>query len=118
MSVFQDITFEFKDKEYTVKSNAVFRLIAQIDEIVTLSELLSQDKEAYVSPIKICEAFACCIRYAGGTAKAEDVYGELFGDNPLNPRDVIVQLQMFVVPPSKYITVSADDDLKKKKMIE
>ena len=112
-SIFQDITFEFQGEQYSITANTVFPLIAQIDEVMPLSELLSKDK--IPSVVKICKAFSICIKYAGGNVETEQVYNELFGENPVNPRDVVLQLQMFVVPPAKYIITTPQDseDIKK-----
>jgi hypothetical protein len=111
MSVFQDITFEFEGEQYSIKANAVFPLIAQIDEVMPLSELLA---EKTPSIVKMCHAFSVCIMYAGGNVSAEVVFDGLFGENPVNPREVVQQLQMFVIPPAKYQAAMTADDSKKK----
>ena len=44
MSVFQDITFSHKGKDYKIKSNQVMKLIAMIEDVITLQELTTQPR--------------------------------------------------------------------------
>jgi hypothetical protein len=114
---FQDITFEYKDETHKIKSNNVFRLVQQLHEIIPLASILNpvddEGKERF-SIFDVCEAFECCVNYAGGNTDTEEVYCELFGDNPLSMNDVIHRIHMIVVPPEKYAPEPSKEDLKKK----
>lgn len=115
---FQDITFEFKEKQYKIKSNTVFRLIQQLHEIIPLAAMLNplddEGKERF-SVFDTCEAFSCCINYAGGDVDSEEVYCELFGENPISMRDVILRIQTVITPPAEYdLTSESNEDVKKK----
>lgn len=110
MKAFQDITFTFKGESYFVKSNNVFRLIGQVEEVISIGEILNPNP----SMMKVCTAFACCINYAGGKTTGEDVYCYLFSDDEFSPLDAVKNLQSLMIPPDEYkIAQGTKEDIKK-----
>jgi len=110
MKAFQDVKFKYKDEVYSVKSNNVFRLIGQIEEVISLGEILNPNP----SMMKICSAFACCVNYAGGNTTGEKVYCHIFSDESFSPVDAVANLQSLMIPPDEYkISQGTQEDIKK-----
>jgi hypothetical protein len=99
MSIFQDVTFGFKGDEYKVKANKIMRLIAMVEDIVTLQDLSS----GKIKMSRLAEAYAACLNYAGADVELEEVYESLFGDGGANSMQAsITSLVMLILPPSTY----------------
>ena len=75
MAVFQDVVFGFKGEEYTVKSNKIMRLIAMIEDIVSLGDITRGE----VNLSRLAEAYSACLNYAGAETEIETVYETMFG---------------------------------------
>ncbi len=98
MAIFEDISLTFGGDEFTIKGNQVMKLIAQIEDVISLQELTSQPKLS-----KLAEAYALAINYAGGKVMIDDVYSSLFGDGGSeNIQSSITNLIMMMIPPSNY----------------
>lgn len=98
MAIFEDISLTFGGDEFTIKGNQVMKLIAQIEDVISLQELTSQPKLS-----KLAEAYALAINYAGGKVMIDDVYASLFGDGGSeNIQSSITNLIMMMIPPSNY----------------
>ena len=118
MRKFQNITFAYKGDNLTIKSNEVFLLVQQLHEIIPLSFIVNpidENGKQRFSVFDTCEAFACCVNYAGGQATQEEIYCELFGENPIAMEDLILRIQMVVVPPEEFIVEQSDNEELKKK---
>ena len=99
MAVFQDVVFGFKGEEYTVKSNKIMRLIAMIEDIVTLGDLTSGN----IKLSRLAEAYSACLNYAGAETEVETVYETLFGSGSSGVvQESITTLMMLMLPPSSY----------------
>ena len=100
MSVFQEVIFGFKGEEYTVPANKVMKLIAEVEDIVSLGDLTT-GRGPHIS--KLAAAYCYCINYAGGKATIEQVYETLFGvDENLSSATAVTNLIALMVPPSSY----------------
>jgi hypothetical protein len=98
MAIFEDISLTFGGDEFTIKGNQVMKLIAQIEDVISLQELTSQPKLS-----KLAEAYALAINYAGGKVMIDEVYASLFGDGGSeNVQNSITNLIMMMIPPSNY----------------
>ena len=98
MAIFEDISLTFGGDEFTIKGNQVMKLIAQIEDVISLQELTSQPNLS-----KLAEAYALAINYAGGKVMIDEVYASLFGDGgPENIQSSITNLIMMMIPPSSY----------------
>jgi hypothetical protein len=118
MAVFEDVVFGFKGDEYTVKATKIMRLIAMIEDIVTLGDLTS----GKVKLSKLAEAYTACLNYAGAETEIETVYESLFGtDGAGNVQASITSLIMLMLPPSSYHPPEQDTakkPVKRKKKAE
>lgn len=99
MAIFQDVNLVFKGDEYTIPSNKIMKLIAIVEDIVTLQDLTT----GKVKLSKLSEAYAAAINYAGGKVEVEDVYASLFGDGGAESvSGSITSLIMLMLPPDSY----------------
>ena len=97
MSIFEPVTLTWKGKEYTIEADRVMRLIAKLEEHVTLAELFS----GRPPQAKLSMAYAEALRYAGASVTAEDVYGALFQSDEGAEYAAITQgVLMMMIPPS------------------
>lgn len=107
MSVFKEITLGFKGEEFTVQPSKVMRLIAMVEDVISLQELMNGPKLS-----KLAEAYTVALNYAGASAQTEEVYESLFGEGGANNvRSSITSLITMMMPPSSY---SAAEEPKKK----
>jgi hypothetical protein len=98
MSIFQDITFSHKDKDYKIKSNQVMRLIAMIEDVITLQELTTQPRLS-----RLAEAYTVALNYAGADLSIDEVYASLFGDGgSARITEAVTNLVMMMLPPDSY----------------
>lgn len=72
-NAFPPVTVEFSGKQYTIESNRVWGLIGAIEEHITYVRLANLMLKNEVPRVKICEAMAAVLRYAGARVSAEDV---------------------------------------------
>nr|AKH46254.1 hypothetical protein [uncultured marine virus] len=100
MSIFEDITLGFDGDEYTVKHTQVMKLIAVIEDIVTLQELTSGTNPKLS---KIAEAYAAALMFAGAKVTCEEVYASLFSEGAAERiPQVLTALVMMMLPPDSY----------------
>lgn len=100
MSSFKDITFEFGGETYTVKANNVFRLIAQIEEVITVTELFTLNAEK-LPLARLADAYAVCLKYAGAKAEPEDVYCSMLANGAGDVINYVQGLVAVVIPPEE-----------------
>lgn len=109
MSIFEDVVFGFKGKEYKVKANKIMRLIAMVEDIVSLQDLSS----GKIKLSRLAEAYAACLTYAGAEVEIDEVYESLFGAGGAESvQGSVTSLVMLMLPPSSYHPPEADTKKK------
>lgn len=109
MSIFQDITLTWKGKEYVIKGNNVLRLIAQIEDVITLQELLKFAQKGAAPVAKISSAFTLALRYAGVKVSDEEVYASCFGAQHAAKNATLTLLTM-MTPPDDLILKNTEEE--------
>jgi hypothetical protein len=117
MTIFQDVTLGWDGQEHTVPADQVMKLIAVIENEISINELL-QPKGPPLS--KFAAAYAAALQYAGhrytGTAHplAEDIYQAIFKDTSRRGTlsDAVAGLVMMMVPPDAARGVNSDTKKK------
>ena len=101
--IFQDIDISWKGKKYQISGDeAIMPLLAKIEDIITVQELLSCLSEGKTPLIKISMAFAHVLNYLGVQISQAEVYDSIFP----NPSDqerasvAITTLSKMLLPPS------------------
>lgn len=101
MAIFNDVTLAWAGVEYTVKSNQVMRLIAVLEDHVTIQDLSRPQGPPMA---RVAMAFASALQFAGArNVIADDVYAALFdGETAQDTVNAVSALMMIMVPPSTY----------------
>lgn len=105
MAIFEPYTIEWADQELVIPADRVMRAIAVVEQHVTLHELLDvMGKRRTVQMVKLAEAYAALLTFAGFEISAEKVYAEFFsaGDQAQRIMSAVRGLQMLMIPPSTY----------------
>ena len=98
--MFKNITLTYNDEEYVVKAESIMRLIAVIEDCISLQEL-TRDNGAPLG--KLSRAYAAALRFAGCRVTDEQVYAGLFGTSGgSNAGEAVTGLLMLMIPPSSY----------------
>lgn len=102
MGIFQPVKLTWNDIEYTVPANQVMGLIAQIEDVVTLAELLNK-KGAPMG--KVAMAYGNALRYAGAKVADEEVYKGMFSQDASNVvQAAVAGLLSMMIPPTEVVT--------------
>ena len=97
MSLFKDVTLTWAGSEYVVQAGKLMRLIAIVEDIITLEELVGSSGR---KRSKISEAYGAALRYAGAKVTDEDVYASLFSaESAEHTVSAVNGLLMMMVPP-------------------
>lgn len=97
MSIFQPVTLKWNGDEYIVPANQVMGLIAQIEDAITLPELLGK-KGAPLG--RVAMGYGAALRYAGARVTDEQVYQGMFGgDSSTTIQAAVTGLLSMMIPP-------------------
>jgi hypothetical protein len=80
--VFEDVKITWKGDEYVIPSQHMMRVIARIEDHITLRELMESMSNGSPKFAKIAGAYASVLRFAGCNVDDQDVY-----DGMLNGAD-------------------------------
>ena len=103
MGVFDKVELEWKGEKFVVPEGGVLRLIAAIEEHVTLHELT---RERGVPLSRLAMAYAAALHHAGAkNVNVDEVYGALFQTDESGTPAAAIQttiqgLLMMMIPPS------------------
>lgn len=99
MSLFQSVTLIWRGTEYKVPADQVMMLIAKVEDILTLPELMNPKGRPLA---KISMAYGAALRHAGAKATDEEIYSAMFtaGEQASAATDAVNGLLMMMVPPS------------------
>lgn len=81
MSGFDKVELKWKGQSYTIESNRVLRLIARIEEVVTIDELVKYAARQTAPMAKLAMAYGAALRYAGVEVTDEEVFESIFVSN-------------------------------------
>lgn len=113
MSIFEPVSFGWKGKTYVVPATEVLRLIAAVEEVITLADL-----SASRPPMaRLSSAFGIALRYAGATVADEEIYKTIFENGGASVvSSAVNSLISMMIPPSTLqdVVVGADKSAPKK----
>lgn len=111
MSIFEDISLEWKGETFTIPSKRVMKAIAVVESEVTLGELWQQQAEGKVKLTQLSAAFGKLLRFAGAKVEDEEVYEGMFGrvDDKVSAVNALNTLLALVIPPSAMKGESLED---------
>ena len=111
MSLFQEIALSWKGQEYVVAPNNVMMMLAKVEDILTLGELIQHSQKGGAPLIKLSMAYGCMLRYAGAKVRDDEVYQSMFaaGDGSKTEAGEITQMLLsMMIPPEEFHTKEGD----------
>lgn len=101
--VFPDIELVWADKVYTIKSHRVMGAMQRMEEHVTLNEMGAFAQRGTAPLVRMCQAFAAVLKYAGARVTPEEVYQHALSDanGQMAVFMTMMQLMMAAMPLSK-----------------
>ena len=97
MAVFEPVTLTWQGEEFTVPADRVMGLICEVEEVVTLGELMGKK----TTPVgKVSRAYAAALRYAGARVRDDEVYAGMFSSGGENINQAVNGLLSMMIPPS------------------
>ena len=82
LRAFEDVTFTWEGKDYTIKADRILDAIVRIEDVVTLDKLSRHFNDESVPRARLAKAFGAVLRYAGAkTATDDDVYVAMFKED-------------------------------------
>ena len=107
--MFQPVHIEWKGETFTVESGKVMGLIAAIEDVLPLTELMTKASEQRLPLSKIAIAYATALRYAGAKVTDETVYHSLFSDGMAEQAPILISgLVSMMIPPDAMKRMSAE----------
>lgn len=98
MSLFKTVTLSWKGEDFEVAADKVMLLIAQVEDIITLPELLNPKGRPLA---KISMAYGVALRYAGAKVRDDEVYAAMFAEGSSDAASNAVNgLLLMMVPPA------------------
>lgn len=103
--IFQPVMLSWKGDDFEVPADRVMMLIAQVEDIVTLPELLSPKGRPLA---KISMAYGAALRYAGAKVRDDEIYASMFSEGSSESAASAVNgLLSMMLPPSAVETKPA-----------
>lgn len=99
---FDPVTLAWGGKEYSIPADKMMRVIAVIEDVVTLAELKRYHDKGGAPLAKLSEAFAAALSFAGATGvTADEVYLAMFGteEDQAQAATAVVGLLQIMAPP-------------------
>lgn len=96
----QDVTLTWKGTEYRVEARDVLPLIAKVEEVLTLTEIIDAAQRGTVQLAKLSMAYGVALRHAGARVTNDEVYSGMFAaDARKAATDAATALLSLMVPP-------------------
>jgi|TARA_Y100000310_G_C20701393_1_gene830264 hypothetical protein len=108
--LFEDVTLVWKGEDYIIPANQVMRLIAKIEDIITLGRLSAGDPPFG----KVSQAFGVALRHSGANVTDEEVYAALFDSEGVSVIAAVELLLMMMMPPEAMRKAEAAQEKKNK----
>lgn len=102
MSIFQPVTLTWKGNEYKIESNRVMMMLAQVEDVLTLGELIKHAQKGGAPVIKISMAYGIMLRYAGVKVVDDEVYKSLMTGKEANIKELTQMLLSMMMPPEDF----------------
>lgn len=103
MSIFQELTLTWKGNDYTVKPENMLRLIAQVEDVITLNELYNFSQKGAAPLSKLAIAYGLMLRYAGAKVTDEELYRAISSGKEQAAATATQSILMMMLPPQDLI---------------
>lgn len=112
-----DFEFEWKNEKHIVPANHVMKLIAKVEDVITVDELLKALSGKQVPFAKLAMAFGTVLRHVSIRVSDEEIYNALF-ENQINVpyiQQLLFGLVSLMLPPSFLAGKMEEGDTQVKK---
>lgn len=118
MAIFKDVTLFYEDAEYTIKSKDMMKVICEIEEVITLSELIDGGNKVKIA--KLACAYGTVLRFAGCRVTDEEIYQKNFSaEAKVDIMNCVTGLLMLMVPPPELLpTLNSKKKVSRKKSLQ
>lgn len=103
MPIFEDVVLQWGEKEKTVPADRVMRMLAKIEDHITLHEMGMFAERGTAPLIRVSMAYAAALKHAGFDVTDEQVYQRLVesssGDEGALALSIVQSLQRMMIPP-------------------
>lgn len=101
MSIFEEIRLSWGGKDYVIPPDQVMRVIAKVEDVITLSELHTSMAGRKPPIGKLAQAFGITLRHAGASVTDEQVYAGMFEGAAMRERltAAVTVLLALMIPP-------------------
>lgn len=102
MTIFNEIKLSWEGREYVIPSDNVMKIIAKVEDVITLSDLSKCATNKTLPLAKLSQAYALILQHAGVQGVDEEkVYAGMFSANlQENAQRAVTTLLMLMIPPS------------------
>lgn len=102
MTIFNEIKLSWEGREYVIPPDNMMRIIAKVEDVVTLSDLSRCAINKTLPLAKLSQAYALILQHAGVVGVDEEkVYAGMFSSNMQeNAQRAVTTLLMLMIPPS------------------
>jgi hypothetical protein len=102
-NVFSDIELVWGGKTYTIKSHRVMGAMARMEEHITLTEMGAFARRGTAPLVRMCQAYAAVLQYAGARITPEEVYQTALSEanGQMAVFLTMMQLMMAATPPGQ-----------------
>lgn len=76
--MFEEVRLKWKEKEYVIPENRVMRLIAKVEDVITLAELINYSERNTTPVAKVASAYGVMLRFAGARVEDEEIYSQFY----------------------------------------
>lgn len=100
--IFEPVKLTWKGRDYVIPPEQVLKLLAMVEDVITLGELSTYMLSGRTPLAKLSKAWGIALRYAGAQLTDEEIYGELFSDADMQGKALAATfgLQALMVPPA------------------
>lgn len=101
MPIFEDVRLSWEGRDYVIPADQVLRVIARLEDVVTLGALHRFLASGVLPLAKIAAAYGIALRAAGAEVTDEHVYAGMFTGRELQKRAAaaLTALQTMMIPP-------------------
>lgn len=102
--MFEAMKFSWNGREFVLPPDRTLRTIAAVENVLTLGQLHSYQREGALPIAKLSQAYGVMLRAAGAVVTDEEVYEGMFGGTPGDMANLALtatlNLQMLMIPPA------------------
>jgi len=114
MSGFDKVELKWKGQSFVIEPRNVLQLIARVEEVITVDELVKYAARQTAPMAKLSMAYGAALRYAGAQVSDDDIFESIFsGNNSQAVTTAITGLLSMMIPKNLKASQSAEGKPKR-----